>query len=720
MAVPTEKTKKLMELLGYKTLYPPQEKALKAGIESGKSIVVASPTASGKTFIALAAIVNRVAPGDRAFYTVPLRSIAYEKYNSFKIMSRMGLSVRVSVGDYSEGSVDADILVTTYEKLDSIIRNNPDMVYTIKILVVDEVHYVGEPKRGPVLESLIARILSKADPQVIALSATIPNAKEIADWLNADLIIDDWRPVPLREGVFKGYKIIYSDGETSEIEAVTGIPHVDLSIDSSRNGGQTLVFSQSRKRVTLLAKKSAQYSRFLEYDEAKARDYAREIRHGEGPSTLREELSELIARGVSYHHAGLSTTQRKIIEEAFRARALSIIHATPTLAAGVNLPARRVVVDEYTRFEEGFRRPISIYEYKQLAGRAGRPGLDPYGEAVIIASSGDEVDELMEEYILSQPEPVESKLYGVRGFRHSVLGVVASGMASSIEDVVEIHLKTLYAMQRTPSDIARITSIALRDLIEWGLIYMIDNEKLAATPLGYETSRLYLDPEDVVIVKKMSSKITPDDEPAILYMIALLPDMPRLPVTRREEEYLMDRVLDDSPSLLESLEWIGPEEARALKVAFLLYDWINEVNDDELLSRYNVGPGDLAALIDTSTWLLSSIAILTPLLGLHQLEHRLKLLEKRVKHGVKPELLQLVAVPGIGRIRARRLYEAGYKALQDLMLAEPAKLARIPGIGPGVVRRILEFTGRIRDAEKYKKLEDAERRGLLAFIDSEE
>jgi helicase len=689
-------TAKLMELLGYKTLYPPQAKALEAGVEEGHSIVVATPTASGKTFIGLTAIANRLSSdGGRAFYTTPLRSVAMEKYREFKVLESMGYSVGISIGDFSEGRVRGDVVVTTYEKLDSILRNEPEIAKSITVIVIDEIHYVGDVERGPTLESLISRILSLARrPQLVGLSATVPNAIEIAEWLGAKLVVDTWRPVPLHEGVYWGGVIKYSDGRERSIKTVSGLADVDLAIDCSSEGGQTLVFSQSRRRVVQLALRALKFADKLNFDLGIARETSERLLDSGGPRALREELSQLVARGVAYHHAGLSSEQRRLIEDAFRNRGLAVIYATPTLAAGVNLPARRVVVDEYTRFEEGVWKPISVAEYKQLAGRAGRPGLDPYGEAVIVAKPGDTVEELLEYYILGEVERVESKLRGLRGLRHMILGLVASGFTETIDGVSEVLSKTLYAFQSSSLDLRSMAERAVKDLVSWGLLEDTGGG-YRATLLGYEVSKNYVDPESVPRARVYLSKLRELDELELLTLVSMMPDMTTLPVTRREEDGLIDRILDLKPKLVDVIDWSNPREVRGVKVALILYDWVEEAPEDDIARRYNVGPGDVAVLVDNASWIASSLSRILPHLGAPEwVSERLRVLEGRIEHGVKQELLPLVAIPRIGRVRARRLYQAGYRTLHDLMLADPEKLLRIQGIGPSIVKTIMEFLGR--------------------------
>ena len=716
---------KLLEALEVKSLYPVQEEAIRRGALEGRNLVISAPTASGKTLAAMMSMAARLeAMGGRAFYIAPLRSIALEKYRDFKVFEKLGYTVRVSVGDYERGLPGSDVVISTYEKLDSSIRSNPSILNGVSVLVVDEIHYVGDPDRGPLLESLIARILDyDPHPQIIALSATIPNAEELARWLDAELVVSDWRPVPLLEGVYDGSSnsIIYSNGSKRRVESVTATPYIDLVRDINLEGGHALVFVQSRRRAVQMAKQASRYSRFLGFDERKAREYAIEARNVGGPSSIREEISELMLKGVSYHHAGLNNELRIIVEEAFRDGALAAVYATPTLAAGVNLPARRVIVAEYYRFEEGYRRPIGVYEYKQLAGRAGRPGLDEYGEAVIIPSPSDDPSEVMEYYIFGRPEPVESKLAGLQGLRHSSLGLIASGAASRPEDLVRIHKKTLYARQKGSQGLPVLIERAVEHLIKWGLI-VSDNGVLKATPAGYEASRFYVDPAGVPKLRRIIAGVNGElSDTHLLFALASTPDMPLIPVGSRESERILDKALDCCPELLDLMEYGSREEAAILKSALILRDWIEEVPEDRIIEEYDIWPGDLYSMVETGRWLAAAYSRILEVSGWPDIPpeapSKLRILSHRLKYGVKAELLPLVAIPGVGRVRARRLYEAGYKSLADLASADPRELERIKGIGSSTIAAIMEFLGRSEDAKKYKLRGEAARKGLLAYME---
>lgn len=193
-------------------LMPCQEKAVNAGLLEGKSLLVCTPTASGKTLIAELAGTKAIVEGKgKTIYIVPLKALASEKYNEFRKRYGSFLRIALSIGDLDskENSLsNYDFIVCTAEKLDSLIRHHSPWLKYVSTVIVDEVHLLNDPRRGPILEILIT-ILKKLlkNVQIIALSATIGNPHELAEWLDASLIIDKWRPVALHKGVYLNNKI---------------------------------------------------------------------------------------------------------------------------------------------------------------------------------------------------------------------------------------------------------------------------------------------------------------------------------------------------------------------------------------------------------------------------------------------------------------------------------------------------------------------------------
>jgi helicase len=186
---------------------PAQEKAIDQGLLRGKSLLVCTPTASGKTLIAeLAAVKNIIDKGGKCVYIVPLKALASEKFKDFKRKYDGLIRIALSIGNLDSADpylAEYDLLIVTAEKMDSLLRHHAPWIKDVSVLVVDEVHLLNDIGRGPTLEILITlmkRLIK--DIQVIALSATIGNPDELAEWLEAELVIDTWRPVKLHKGVF--------------------------------------------------------------------------------------------------------------------------------------------------------------------------------------------------------------------------------------------------------------------------------------------------------------------------------------------------------------------------------------------------------------------------------------------------------------------------------------------------------------------------------------
>jgi len=192
---------------GVKKLMPCQQKAVKAGLLDGKSLLVCTPTASGKTLIAELAGTKSIVEGKgKTIYIVPLKALATEKYNDFKRKYGSFLRIALSIGDLDSANpylANYDFIVCTAEKLDSLIRHGSPWLKYVSTVIVDEVHLMNDPGRGPTLEILIT-ILKKLlkDVQIIALSATIGNPHELGEWLGANLVKDGWRPVKLHKGIY--------------------------------------------------------------------------------------------------------------------------------------------------------------------------------------------------------------------------------------------------------------------------------------------------------------------------------------------------------------------------------------------------------------------------------------------------------------------------------------------------------------------------------------
>jgi len=741
--IPSE-AKRLLADLGYGKLYPPQEEAIRKGVLDGKKLVLASPTASGKTLIAeFCALKHILEKGGKVLYLVPLRALASEKYEEFlkyeKLKKPNGEKVRVAVstGDYDSSDPYLeryDLIITTNEKADSLLRHRARWLNDVTLVVADEVHLLQDVDRGPTLEVALTR-LRQLNPniQVLALSATIKNVEEVAGWLEADYVAMDWRPVPLREGVMFDCEIVFKDGGSRKVEKLHPNPTISLAAETVKGGGQTLIFVEARRTAVSLAQKVAPVIRkFLSKSDLRALKSVSERILGFGEKTsLSEVLAGLVRDGVAAHHAGIHAAHRKIIEDGFRRGIIKVVVATPTLAAGVNLPARTVIINSHVRYEPGYgRMEIPILEYKQMAGRAGRPKYDRFGEAVLVASSSDEQEYLMEYYVCSKPERIWSKLAVERTLRSHVLSAIASDFVKTEQGLLEFFGKTFYAYQYGGRVIERPIYSALKYLVENGMV-LYDGRRVEATGFGRRVSELYIDPETGVIIRDgLIGRPKNLTEISFLHLISHTPDLtPKLYPYRREmdrlkvfleehREEFMFRVPDPWENPIEYEAFLGE-----LKCVNVLYSWIEEVRENDMFEKFKVEPGDLYRLVEVAEWLLYATYELAKLFGWGEVLPLVNELRFRVRHGVKSELIPLVSLEGVGRVRARALFNAGYRSLEALKRASITELIRVPGVGQKLARRIKEEVGgKIRVEElKGKSLEEVGvQESLEAYAGDEE
>jgi helicase len=694
---------------GIAQLYPPQEQAVRAGLLDGKSLVVASPTASGKTLLALLAAYRQAKERRRkVVYLAPLRALASEKYAEFSELTRFGINTAISTGDYDstgENLGRADVIVLTNERFDSVMRHKVSWINSVGLFIADEVHLAGNDSRGPTLEMILTKALHMGlDAQLLALSATISNVRTLAEWLHAIPVELDWRPVPLREGVYDYSRILFTDGEERQVPRSTYGSPIDVAMDTVKGGGQALVFANTRRRAVSLATRAAELTqRQLSPDEKKAASEAsRRILTSGEETSLSRLLAEVVAKGSAFHHAGLEAEHRRIVEEYYRARALKLLAATPTLAAGVNLPARRVVIADMTRYdsEHGGNAEISVLEYRQMAGRAGRPQYDDYGETVIIPPQSAPSADFLAHYAKEPPEPIESRLSDESAMRSHTLATVATGSGISKADLDSLFGKTLLAMQVGPKETGRLTEKALGYLLGERLLESHGN-LFYATDFGRRVSMLYIDPVTGVMFRDnvRRAEAGRDYTSGLLQLVAASPDFePKFPLRSKDYDQAMAFMEEHSSEMLERHTTRAFADydrvLQDMRSVMALHGWIDEWREEQLLSRLGVEPGDMHRAVDNADWLLHALGELSKLFKAPEIVRQSETLRQRVASGVSEELVELTTLQGVGRVRARALYSAGFKTLEDIKEAPADKLALVDKVGAAVAKKIKEQVSR--------------------------
>ncbi len=734
-----DSVKEILQGHGILELFPPQEDCLKAGVLDGNNIVLASPTASGKTLIAeLCALKHVLDNNGKVIYLSPLRALASEKFEEFKKYTSLRkvdgrkISVGISTGDFDSADnwlERYDIIVTTNEKADSLLRHRAKWMDNISAVIADEVHLLNEAERGPTLEIVIARLL-QVNPsiQILALSATINNVDEIAGWLNAKYIVTSWRPIDLKEGVILQDEIQYKDGGSRKIGQDTRLTIINLVLDTIRNGGQALIFSSTRKNAAAAAKNVAIHMNKVlvpksgskivkqsleEHTRVTLEKEAKKILEAGERTQLSEELADLIRSATAYHHAGLTGAHRKIIEDAFKERKIKVLTATPTLAWGVNLPARTVIIQDYRRFEAGLGNyPISVLDYKQMAGRAGRPKYDKFGESVLIAKTADEADYLMDGYVLAKPERIWSRLAVEKIIRGHVLATIASDFAHTEQGIYEFFGKTFYAYQYDVKAIKSVINKILRFLHDEKMIYVLGDDILA-TKFGKRISELYIDPLSGVIIRDALQSNPPIlTEFSLFHLISHTPDMgPIMRPYQREidkltitaEDHKQELFIDPPDQWSDNIGYV--EFLGEVKTAMVLNNWIEELPEDKLFERFNVQPGDLYRTIENAQWLLHAVEELSPVVAKNKDITTLSIeLIQRVSKGIKKELLPIVALEGVGRVRGRIIFNAGFHTIDDLKHASIEEITSLPSVGPRLAKKIKEQVGGFVKKDTWERL----------------
>ena len=721
----SEAVKEILQNIGIVELFPPQEDTVRAGVLDGQNIVLASPTASGKTLIAeLCGLKHVLEKNGKVIYLSPLRALASEKFEEFRkytsIRKQDGrkVSVGISTGDFDTADnwlERYDIIVTTNEKADSLLRHRAKWMDEISLVIADEVHLLNDAGRGPTLEIVLARLLQvNPDIQILALSATINNVDEIAGWLNAKFIVTEWRPVSLKEGVLLQDEIQFKDGDAKKIERKTRYPTINLVLNTLKTGGQALVFASTRKNAVSAAKTISQHTgevlskpakRTLEHE-------AEKILSAGERTQISDTLAELVKCGTAFHHAGLSGAHRKIVEDSFKEGKIKVLTATPTLAFGVNLPARTVIIQDYRRFEPGYGNyPISVLEYKQMAGRAGRPKYDKVGESILLAKTSDEADYLMEGYVLAKPERIWSRLAVEKIMRGHVLATVASDFAHTENGIYEFFGKTFYAYQYDVKAIKGIIGKILKYLYEEEMI-AVNGDEIYATMFGKRVSELYIDPLSGVVIREALKKKA--KEPAdfgLLHLISYMPDMGPVMRPYAQEidplalalEQHRDELFVEVPNEWE--DHFGFEEFLGeIKTALVMKSWVEEVSEENLIRQFNVQPGDLYRTIENAKRLLHATDELAGLFGCKELRPLTSELVERVSKGIKKELLPLVRLEGVGRVRGRIMFNAGFQTIEDIKRASMEELSNLPLMGPRLAKKIKEQVGGFVKKDTWEKL----------------
>lgn len=473
------------------------------------NLVYSAPTSAGKTLVAEILTIKTVLERQKKVIIIlPFVSIVREKMFYLQdILSSSGIRVEGFMGSQTPpGGLQAvHVAICTIEKANSLVNKLLDEgnITELGAIIVDELHLLGDPSRGYILELLLTKIKyvsSNSDDvqiQIVGMSATLPNLESLANWLDAELFITQFRPIPLDEYCLVGNK--YYDKQGACVNAIDmsltaeGDNVLKICLETIKSGCSILIFCMTKKWCESLAQSISSSFYKLGCEDSEAGFVLRSQLKTDNilevleqlkncPVGLDQILKKTISFGVAYHHAGLTFDERDIVEGGFKSGAIRVLVATSTLSSGVNLPARKVII----RSPVFQRQPINILTYKQMIGRAGRMGRDTKGESVLICTEAEK--KIGFDLMMGTLDPVKSCIESEDKYMRAVLEMIASQVLSTKEQL-DLYSKCtlLYNQQDISAKQNCLLENTLEELKNFELVRIQtegDQEHFIATPLG--------------------------------------------------------------------------------------------------------------------------------------------------------------------------------------------------------------------------------------------
>jgi len=420
----------------YTPLYETQTRALKAGLlEKGDNFVIIAPTASGKTLNAEFVIYQCLKNHQKVVYLTPTTSLCSDKEKEFAYLEKKGYKITAS-GNWR----DADLVITTFEALYRVALRNFRAIEQFRLAVIDEFHILYDPTRGFNLEKAIT-FLKKNKYRIICLSATFEDRNEIRQWLEAELVHvpEEFRKVPLKKDILDLSQI---REPTKRVLALQDwlvkskilYPYIIFCSRKDWARSRALQITTMIPKEGVISDKKTLQKEFFE-----ALPYHREL------TSLETDLLRCLEYKVAFHHSGLHKRFRDLVEEKFVKREVDFLFATTGIAYGINFPAKTVVLHDLTLFQQGKNKPIPVYMFIQMSGRAGRPQFGKEGYAYITANNA--IDIMRGKKMLEgKLERAESHIANDDYFQKFLLELIYSGRKKE-EEIIGFLKGTFYYFQ---------------------------------------------------------------------------------------------------------------------------------------------------------------------------------------------------------------------------------------------------------------------------------
>eukprot|EP00808_Paulinella_micropora_P006044 g7656.t1 len=685
----------------------------------GGNLIYSAPTSGGKTLVAEVLLIRQLIadPKRMVIFVVPYVSLAIEKTRDLqRKLAPLGFVVQGFHGQ-SDTTLSLQenlhVAVCTFEKANSICNRllQQKRLNHLSCLVIDELHMMGDVERGHLIELILTKVKYVCERegvciQVVGMSATLANSDDMAHWLDATLFITEYRPVDLKQFI-KVDDTVYNLDKTVNRTLPIGKPGQDICIlcdEVVLEGGSVLVFCSGKRWCENTCKTLAHW--YEEQDELEPKDRKRaklKTKRKEVMDRLRRipgggcpVLTKTLPWGIAYHHAGLSTEVRELLESSFREGALSIMVATSTLATGVNLPARRVIL----RSMNVGNQLLTSSKYQQMAGRAGRTGLDAYGESILCIKKGELPKALS--LAKSPPERLDSTL-STTGLEQGLLEVLASEAAQTSADVQQFVKCTFLAAQGKPAAVSERVDKALHYLTQKEFMLpatMKGEERLNCQQLGMAAFTAGLRPQEaeqrasdlerawqtvyLATSLHLCFLVTPVNEGLSEHEYTTLQ-------TKFYNFYLRfcekEQALAKYYGLTEDLASQARCTTRKSKhgtllarfwQAMLLQMLVDEVSIEGILRKFTDETwGSLQKKQSDAAMCAAVLAVFAQGLGYVPLALIIAQFQNRLSFRAKVELLPLLRIPSLRVERARQLYKNALREPRDVMNAGVARLTEV-------------------------------------------
>uniref|UniRef100_A0A673KC66 DNA polymerase theta n=1 Tax=Sinocyclocheilus rhinocerous TaxID=307959 RepID=A0A673KC66_9TELE len=758
--------------LGVQRMFEWQAECLTLGkVLEGQNLVYSAPTSAGKTLVSELLILKRVLETrQKAMFILPFVSVAREKmFYLQNVFQEVGVRVEGYMGNTSAagGFSALDVAVCTIEKANGLINRliEEDKLNLLGIVVVDELHMVGDSGRGYLLELLLTKIQyiaqtntasASAGVQIVGMSATLPNLELLARWLNAELYSTNYRPVPLMEWVKIGTNVY--DGSMNLVRQFTpALPvkgdddHiVGLCFETVQDGHSALLFCPSKNWCEKLADSIGREFYNLHHkgsgvqsislNQEGLQDVVAQLKRT--PAGLDQVLRRTVPWGVAFHHAGLTFDERDILEGAFRQGYIRVLAATSTLSSGVNLPARRVII----------RTPVfnghllDILTYKQMVGRAGRKGVDTMGESVLVCKEAERAKGMS--LIQGSLKPISSCLVKREGegvttsMLRAILEIIVGGVASSPQDVRMYASCTLLAASiaaEQPREEEAETEARNKGAIEACIEWLMDNEfihiqkegdveRYCPTHLGSATLSSSLSPPEALgifadLQRAMKGFVLENDLHILYQITPVYVDWTTI------DWYQFFCLWEQLPSAMKRVaEMVGIQEgflARSVGgkliaktekqcrqmaihkrffTTLVLHELVSEEPLGAVAKKYGCSRGQLQSLQQSASTYAGMVTVFCNRLGWHNLELLLSQFQSRLSFGVQRELCDLVRISLLNAQRARTLYSSGFVTVAEVARADVTELEK-------ALRKAIPFKSS-RQAVDESEVEAQERKSM--------